>query len=148
MPGPPPKPDHERRRNTPPALGWTDYPNTPRTDPPPPLPDDGRAWPDATRTAWAALWSLPVARAWDASGFTLRCWLEVRRLIDTGRGSAALYGELRQIEDRHGVTPKAALACRIRLVDPADAAPDTSPARRARRRDPRLRLLPPGGSAS
>ena len=138
MPGPLPKPDGERRR-TGGGLGWTELPATPRTEPAPELPPGD--WPNATRVAWASLWALPVARAWEPSGATLHGWAEVRRIIDEGKASAALYGELRQIEDRHGVSPAAALRCRFRFVDAAEVARPATPARKGPRRDPRLRMV-------
>lgn len=89
---------------------------------------------------------------WDPSARTLRSWAELREqvelLVDGGRPvPPGLFGEMRQIEDRHGLNPKALLQLRWRIVEtlpePDEDAehgaasgppsPERAPARRARR---------------
>lgn len=158
-PGPAPKPTEDRRRTNEPTFGWTDLPAAGREGPPPAMSDDH----DYSEFAewWADLWSSPQAEAWDQSGRTMFGYLECKRLLNTieivqradGRELAvpaaprtAILAEMRQIEDRHGLNPKAMMQLRWRIVD--GVAPAVKPKKPpARRRDPRLRAIN-GGKGS
>lgn len=105
MPGPAPKdPSARRRRNA--AVGKTMLPSGGRVGS---VPD----WPlsrDEPRV-WAELWSTPQAAAWENRGYT-RVVARYAVLIaaiedDEGVPPAALLGEVRQMEDRLGLNPKA-----------------------------------------
>lgn len=154
-----PKPDAERRTRHQQEFGWTDLPAAGRQGPPPPMPDTE----DYSELAdwWADLWSSPQAVAWDQSGRTLHGLLHARWLLTetevvvrnghelavAAAPRAALLSEMRQIEDRHGLNPKAMMQLRWRIVaGEASQAPPTKP-RAARRRDPRLRAIN-GGKGS
>jgi hypothetical protein len=130
-----PKPDAERRNRTAPAFAWTELPREGRKGKPPALPA-GREWPTATKAAWTALWAKPQATQWDQSGGTLHRWAWLHADLVLGKGAAAsLSAEMRQIEDRHGLSPKAMLQLRWRMAsdEVAEArAEKTAPARRAR----------------
>jgi hypothetical protein len=79
-------------------------------------------------------------------------------VVQSGEATAAQMGELRQIEDRHGLNPKALLQLRWRIVDDGDAMPmavadagSSSRARKPGRRkagesaeDRRLRIVEQG----
>lgn len=123
-----PKPDLEKRNKMPMAFGWTDLPAEGRLGPPPKLPQLG-GWCEQTRDAWAELWSSPQATAWDQTGRTMHGWAvahhELHRDLyydDNGKpiqppNKTALLAEMRQIEDRHGLNPKAMLQLRWRIVE-------------------------------
>lgn len=105
MPGPAPKdPAARRRRNA--TVGKTILPAGGRVGDPP-------AWPLARAEAepWVSLWATPQAAAWETLGWT-RVVARYAILIeaiesDEGVPPAALLGEVRQIEDRLGLNPKA-----------------------------------------
>lgn len=102
MPGPAPKKEARRRNARP---DW-------RT-----LPHDGRkgrvpAWPigrpkRAETELWKKLWATPQAVAWEDLGWT-RVVARYARLVlvcESPEVTAAMLGELRQLEDRLGLTP-------------------------------------------
>lgn len=133
MPGPAPKhPSQRRRRNT--AQGLTRLPAEGR---------DGRApkWPlaaspdpvtaRAERALWRSLWSTPQAVAWERSGWTRVVARYTRLLtgIEAADGAAAaLLAEVRQLEDRLGLTPLAMQRLRWEVVEapPAESG-DSAP---------------------
>lgn len=161
MPASYPKPDAERRNKSPHEFGWTDLPAAGRQGPPPPMPDtedygELEEW-------WADLWSSPQATAWDQSGRTLHGllhakWLltETEVVVRDGRElavaaapRASLLSEMRQIEDRHGLNPKAMLQLRWRIVPGEVAGSAPKAKKRAPRRDPRTALkVVPGGKGA
>jgi len=154
-----PKPDAERRNRNPAEYGWTDLPATGRQGPPPPMPDVV----DYSELAdwWADLWSSPQAAAWDQTGRTLHGLLHAKWLLTEvevvernglelavpGAPRAAILAEMRQIEDRHGLNPKAMLQLRWRIVDADTVTATTTKPKTTRRRDPRLRAIN-GGKGS
>jgi len=104
MPGPAPKdPGARRRRNS--SVGKTLLPAGGRLDPAP-------AWPIAALgepTVWVELWRLPQAVFWERN-MLVRVVARYAMLLDaseTPDASAALLGEVRQLEDRLGLNPKA-----------------------------------------
>ena len=127
MPGPAPKPDGQRRRRNAPMA------NTLK------LPAEGRAgvapeWPAGlepsarARVVWDGLWSTPQAVAWERLGWT-RVVARYAQMVATTerdlgevedpkvyasllRTQAALMPELRQLEDRLGLTPMSMLRLR------------------------------------
>lgn len=127
--GPVPVGDAERQRS---PFGWVDLPAGGRVGPTPPLPAPApwlvelSGFPPATRTAWAAMWKLPQATQWLQDGTTLHHWATVHAKVSLDGPTAALLAELRQIEDRHGVSPAALARLRWRIVDKAKA--DEAPA--------------------
>lgn len=106
MPGPAPKdPANRRRRNA--AVGKTLLPAGGRQG-------DAPVWPIANRSepdVWAELWATPQATAWEAQGWTrvvARYALLVESTEDAENpASAAILAEVRQMEDRLGLNPKA-----------------------------------------
>lgn len=121
--GPAPKPAAQRRRTN--ATPGTTY-----------LPTEGRQgdapeWPLASMTlaeevAWRDLWATPQAVAWERLGIgTVRVVARYTRLVCMAEGSAAgrmtvaaaeVVGEVRQLEDRLGLTPMAMLRLRWEIV--------------------------------
>lgn len=105
MPGPAPKdPAARRRRNA--AVGKTVLPSGGRVG-------DAPAWPMSRPEPglWVSLWATPQAAAWERMGWT-RVVARYAVLIEAVEASedvppAALLGEVRQMEDRLGLNPKA-----------------------------------------
>ncbi|WP_239404657.1 DASH complex subunit DAD3 family protein [Frankia sp. Cj3] len=122
--GPPPKPASQRRRRNA-VPGTVELPAEGRHGDPP-------VWPLQVATAaedaaWRQLWASPQAVAWERLGEAtvsvvaryarLRCAAEVATA--TGKSSvplAQMLGELRQLEDRLGLSPMAMLRLRWEIV--------------------------------
>lgn len=104
MPGPPPDP-HARRKNKRPD--WLRLPSAGRSSDPPdfPLPRPSAA----VRSLWAELWRSPQAVAWESLGWTRVVARYAKLLVaaEKAAASAALLSEVRQLEDRLGLTPMA-----------------------------------------
>lgn len=133
-----PKPDGERRNRAERQFDWTVLPFEGRVGEPPALPK-WRPWTEQTVEWWADLWSTPQATMWDPSGRSLHALalLHHELMLDQHREqsrASSISAEMRQHEDRHGLTPKAMLQMRWRVASaPAEAA---TPA-------PVLELVPP-----
>lgn len=115
-----PKPDDQKVNRVPPKFDWTNLPAAGRSGAAPGLPV-WREWQQRTVDWWVDLWTTPQAAAWDQSGRTLWRLAELRDDAFVG-GSipAAISSEMRQIEDRHGLNPKAMLQLRWRVIDDGD----------------------------
>lgn len=132
MPGPPPKPAAQRRRRNAAPLETT-------------LPAGGRKgaapkWPLGRRVAgekelWRELWSTPQAVMWERSGWTRVVARYCRLTVESEKpgASVALLAEVRQLEDRLGLSPMAMrrLLWRVDGRDEvADKRESKAPARR------------------
>ena len=116
MPGPPPKPPEQRRRRN-------ATPSTVR------LPAEGREgpippWPLSKPTkgeasVWGELWGTPQAVAWERLGWTRTVGRYARLLVKSEKPGASTFscGEVRQMEDRLGLTPMAMLRLRWEIVE-------------------------------
>jgi len=141
--GPAPKPDAERLRRNAPTFGWVDLPPDGREGPIPDLPEPAPwlvelgGWPVATRAAWKRLWVTPQATQWDQDGTTLHGWAAIHAAMALKGPTSGGQAELRQIEQLHGLSPRALLQLRWRVVA-ADSAP--APQRLART-ERRLQVL-------
>jgi hypothetical protein len=138
MPAAYPKPDDQRVNRVEPKFGWTDLPIAGRAEAAPELPKHVR-WSVYTKRAWVELWSCPQATQWDPSGRTLHGWAElveqrVRCERERKTAPASTYAEIRQIEDRHGLNPKAMLQLRWRIVADEVVVSDESPISDRRKR--------------
>lgn len=131
MPGPAPKPDAERRRRNASTFEWTLLPAEGRSGPAPELPDL-RSWSLSTIAWWEDLWSCPQAVAWDQTGRTL---VRLAILFDdmVKERPGASVAAMQQLEDRHGLNPKAMLQLRWRIVEEADVMPIPTKATRKQR---------------
>ena len=123
MPGPIPKPPAQTRR---PNRGgaFTYLPADGRRGKPPPWPL-GQPTPRELEV-WRRLWRLPQAAAWEVgSAFDITiaryAWLKVST---EGDPTAALLGELRQMEDRLGLNPVSMARLRWQVVDEPPAKPE------------------------
>lgn len=142
MPGPPPKPDSQRRRRNRPGFEWTELPAEGRKGRPPKLPPI-RAWSDETKRWWRELWKTPQATAWDQQGRSaVPMAILYQDMQDRPADSKPLLAEMRAHQDRHGLSPKALLALRWRVEETPEApAPVSSPQQPTNRRANVLRLL-------
>jgi hypothetical protein len=121
-----PKPDGERRNRAERQLDWTMLPFEGRAGDPPALPK-WRDWTEQTLEWWAELWSTPQATRWDPTGRSMHTMALLHHELMTDAGNASkLSAEMRQHEDRHGLTPKAMLQLRWRVAAPAQAADATA----------------------
>lgn len=134
MPGPAPSANPRRRNARPnavqlPAKGYDG-----------PVPDWPLSrWNKAEQAAWESLWRLPQAAAWSQMHTARTVARYVRALIVAeSRDSTAFHlSEVRQLEDRLGLTPMAMLRLRWEVV--RDELAEARPAAREER--PRLRAV-------
>lgn len=120
MPGPPPK-DGARK----PANGKLDgfaastqrLPASGRKGAPPKWPLPGKPTADEA-AAWKQVWTTPQAVAWERLGWARPVARYVRCLVQAEvlGAPAALLGEVRQMEDRLGLSPMALLRLRWSVV--------------------------------
>lgn len=105
MPGPAPNPNARRRNARP---DWVSLPAEGRSGKAPGWPLEGRA-----PAGWVALWRLPQAVMWERDNAVVQVatYLLTRdaahEALGRGEPNAALLSELRQIEDRLGLSPMA-----------------------------------------
>lgn len=132
-----PKPASERRRRN--AVPGTIYlPRGGRQGPPPEWPLTGKA-----PAVWAELWRTPQAAAWEKVGGHERTVARLARILVAAEkpgAVASLLSEVRQLEDRLGLNPRAMLSLRWEMADDDAGAesPAAAPAsvRRLRAVDP------------
>ncbi|SRR6266498_1561915 len=138
--GPAPKPESQQRR---PGRGlaanMTRLPAAGRMDPPPAWPFGGRVA-KAQAAVWASLWATPQAVEWERLGWTRVVARYARLLLQAERPSAtaALLAEVRQLEDRLGLSPMAMLRLRWTVDEAPKDRPVASVVDLAK--DPRARL--------
>src|SRR6266550_8015252 len=103
MPGPPPKPaSQRRRRNKAPAV--IKLANR-RPSKPPALP---KGFSPAARKWWATVWASPMAALWlEADVPALVRLAALVDLADSGDMAPQVLAEIRQLEDRFGLSPLA-----------------------------------------
>ena len=121
--GPAPKPIGERRnRNKKERGDWREI-STP-VDKVPQMPNRGSgrgAWSARTKRAWTAWWSDPVSSQWSPSDIEL-----VEHLADVMEEwvrdpeTAGRAGEVRQLRDVLGLTPKGRQDRRWKIAEPAE----------------------------
>lgn len=144
-----PKPDNERRNRMQPAFGWTTLPADGRPGKAPTLPT-ARRWTDFTLNWWKALWATPQATQWAEDSpelFRLALLHETIWGASDEKGpSPGILSEMRQIEDRFGLNPKAMLQLRWRIDEvPVTTSSTRAPSRsKTARRDNLMRLVTNG----
>lgn len=114
MPGPAPKSDAARRRRNAPMANTIKLPSEGREGAPPSWPFGGTA-----PKIWAELWSTPQAVAWERLGWSrvVARYCRVLLLAESPESmTAALLGEVRQLEDRLGLSPMSMLRLRWEVV--------------------------------
>lgn len=137
MSGPLPKPEGLRRRRNRPTHETVVLPSGGRGGRvPKPLVDlEGDA-----KTLWRRLWSSPAACQWDVSDVAGVTRLVVLACDPACWGKATLLAELRQLEDRFGLSPAARRQLRWQVEEDEEEGPVVAPVRLADRRDPRRAL--------
>ena len=111
MPGPPPKhPAQRRRRNNKPDLLALPAEGRKGRAPKWPLPEQSKA----EAKVWVEMWHTPQAAAWERLGWNRTVARYVRFLVEAEKpeSSVALLSEVRQLEDRLGLTPMSMLRLR------------------------------------
>lgn len=94
---------------------------------------DAPLWPLPSPTTarpleiWGRLWATPQAVAWEAMGSsTLLMVARLARLMELaehgGRGQGVVLGEIRQLEDRLGLSPQAMARLGWRIVEDESSA--------------------------
>lgn len=107
MPGPLPKPPDQRRRRNKDQGQWQLLPSEGRHGRPPDLPTRRPAWLKATRAWWKTIWASPMATVWlPADVPALVRLATLVELVGRGEASTVLLWEMRQIEDRFGLSPR------------------------------------------
>lgn len=132
MPGPPPKPDGEKRRRNAPMANTLQLPAEGRQGPAPVWPGPG-LMPEPYRAIWEDLWSTPMAVAWERNNWTrvIARYLLVLQASDDAlkakEPNAKLLIELRNLEDRLGMTPMSLMRLRWEIT-----GDELAPAREAK----------------
>ena len=107
MPGPPPS-RNPRRRNLRPD--WLQLPAGGREGDPPDWPM-GRRPSRAVWARWCDLWATPQAFAWDQQGWGTRVvvarYCRKAQLAERDTATGTVMSEVRQLEDRLGLSPMA-----------------------------------------
>lgn len=77
------------------------------------------------RRVWSELWATPQAFAWERMGWTRSVARYVRSLVQAEKPGAAasLLGEVRQMEDRLGLSPMSMLRLRWTVGEVEDDRP-------------------------
>ena len=104
MPGPAPKdPSSRRRRNV--SVGKTLLPAGGRDGVVPAWPFSGASEPET----WAELWGTPQSVAWERAGWTrtVARYALLLSEVEVPDAKASILAEVRQLEDRLGLNPKA-----------------------------------------
>lgn len=106
MPGPAPKPSDQRRRRNKPEPKVTLPPgDSGREVPPLPFLDEAS---DFTKRWWETVWRSPMAAMWDPSdALVLARMAQLVQQVSLGDGSPQVLSEIRQLEDRMGLSPLA-----------------------------------------
>lgn len=129
--GPPPKPEAQQRRpgrNL--ATHATRLPAEGRVGEPP-------AWPLSKATKregvlWARLWATPQAAAWEMLGWvdTVARYARLLSVAERRGAAVTILGEVRQMEDRLGLTPMSMLRLRweIDQAQPSEQGATATPA--------------------
>jgi hypothetical protein len=129
--GPLPKEDAARNKTHEPTIPTTRLPPRGRRGKPPPCPrayklkPTGRAW-------WNWAWKTPQAAAWstgDLYAIARRAMLEdeLHKPTNESLTAAGVLREIRELDDRLGLTPKAMAALRWRILDGGDGSAKPAP---------------------
>lgn len=114
----------QRRRRNKAQPQWQGLPTTGRTGPPPALPAKRPAWLKSTREWWKTIWASPMAAAWlPADVPTLQRMAYLVEAVARGDMRADLLSEIRQLEDRFGLSPKSRRALQWQIT-PAEDEPE------------------------
>jgi len=103
------------------------------------LPAEGRdgdapacpeSWSDETRDWWEIIWRSPMATIWLESD--VPALIRLGNLLELPKQTALIIGEIRQIEDRFGLSPKSRRMLQW-LIEPPDESEGEEPVAPVRR---------------
>jgi hypothetical protein len=117
---PAPKPPGQRVRRNVDQKQWVTLPAAKPFKRPPTCPT---RWSPATKKWWKLIWESPMAAVWLESD--IHALTRLGNLIELqakGKISAIMVGEIRQIEDRFGLSPKSRRMLQLHI--PVDDAKD------------------------
>ena len=88
---------------------------------------------------WGGLWGTPQAAQWERLGWTrvVARYAHLLEITEQTKASALIFGEVRQLEDRLGLSPMAMLRLRWE-IDEDDHVADVAP---IKSKSPRLRVV-------
>lgn len=133
------KPDDQKVTRHARKLEWQLLPASGRPGDVPLLPE-WRTWDPKTIEWWADLWRKPQAVMWAQDGSSLWTYACLYDDLIAGRAEAAkVSAEMRQHEDRHGLSPKAMTQLCWRIADEDEAA--VKPSKPAAARRARLKVV-------
>lgn len=121
----PPKPAHQRRRRNKPPVPDQAIPADARRKDYPELP--GEEWSDWTLDCWDLIWTSPMAINYTVADFPgLVRLMQLQERVADGRASVTAMAEMRQLEDRFGLSPlsRRRLAMEITPTDAETATGD------------------------
>lgn len=134
---PTPKPAGQRRRRNVDQPQVRALPAEGRRGKPPPLPTKRPSWLKKTREQWAELWRSPMATRWLPADLpALERWALMQDAVNRGELSAMFASELRQLEDRFGLSQLARMRLFVEVAAPGEVKPEeeAQPAKPARGR--------------
>jgi hypothetical protein len=143
-----PKPPGQVRRRNADQPGWKTIPADGSGLQPPPLPNRDPDWSERTIDWWRTVWASPMATIWlPADMGALHRLAELMELFSRGELSGAT--EIRNLEDRFGLSPRARQMLRWQVGKPDKQ--DEPPADENEKKKPpaqttvrRLRAVDPG----
>lgn len=141
-----PKPPGQRVRRNRDQKQWRGLPAEGRRGKAPTLPAKRPAWLRATREWWTTIWASPMATAWLPADVPVL--IRLARMVERelrGEAVVAELAEMRQLEDRFGLSPRARRLLQWEVANAgvkADEEPEPeqrqlAPVRRLRAVDPR-----------
>lgn len=145
MGGPPPKPASQRQRQSEPGKGPRRLPAGGRSGTGIPTLPGAAKLSKATREWWKRVWQSPMSSVYldaDLTGL-----IRLARLLDRdekGEATATMLAEIRQLEDRFGLSPLARR--RLEWEVSQSKGTEAAPAAVSGKGDPRLRSIQ-GGAA-
>lgn len=117
MPPAPKAPGARVRRNKD-QSSWRGLPSEGRKGRPPKCPPE---WEDTTKEWWKIIWRSPMATVWIESD--IPALIRLGWLLEHPKPTALIVGEIRQIEDRFGLSPKSRRMLQWQIA-PADEEPE------------------------
>ncbi len=120
------KPDDQHVTSVRRQFGWTDLPESGNPNPAPELPilEGSAVWTMKSQALWFDLWNTPQSLCWGRDQLpSLERYLVLYQRMSAGHMAAAMMASMHQLESSLGLTPKAMMALRWRVVpdDQADA---------------------------
>lgn len=126
MPAQPKAPGARARRNKD-QNNWRGLPAEGKTTAAPACPE---SWSEQTCDWWEIIWRSPMATIWLESD--VPALVRLGNLLELPKQTALIIGEIRQIEDRFGLSPKSRRMLQW-LIEPPDESEKEEPVQHTRR---------------